>query len=142
MKDARMKTVIGAQAGEQGAFREYFRGGGGYEQFIGVESVDDFAGFKRIEFDAEIGVSELGAVHHLLDAFGQGRFRLCAGRDGFDRQKQQGECYAEEQATRLVFQNRILQRMRLFYWCTRVDAPPESSFSKGRFKIGYSFQSW
>ena len=68
--DAGMKAVVRAQFGEERAFGENFRSGGGDEEFVGVESVDDFAGVERTELDAEIGVSELGACHDFLYALG------------------------------------------------------------------------
>src|SRR6266850_605262 len=74
--DAGMKTVVRAQFGEERAFGKDFRGGGGHEEFIGVERVDDFAGIERIELDAEINVSEFGAADDTLYALGQRGFGL------------------------------------------------------------------
>ena len=68
--EAGMKAVDRAQFGEERGFGEHFRSGGGDEEFVGVESVVDFAGVERIELDAEIGVSELGACHDFLYALG------------------------------------------------------------------------
>ena len=87
--DARVKAIVGAEFGEQGAFGENFRGGGRDEQFVGVEGVEDFAGVERIELDAEIGVSEFGAAHHFLDALSERGFGLRADWRDWQREKEQ-----------------------------------------------------
>ncbi len=65
--DASMETVICAEFRKDRTFGENLCRGGRHEEFIGVEGIKDFAGVERIEFDAEIGVSEFGTVNDLLD---------------------------------------------------------------------------
>ena len=66
-----VEAIVLAKCREEGAFGEKFCGGGGDEEFVGVERVDDCVGGEIVELDAEIGVFEFGAVDDFLDAVGE-----------------------------------------------------------------------
>src|SRR5262245_19507144 len=66
--DFRVKAIVGTELREKSSFRQKLCRGGGDEKFFCVVSIDDLAGCKIEELDAEVGARKFGAVHHFLNA--------------------------------------------------------------------------
>src|SRR5215510_15880578 len=77
--DTGVETIVSSQKRQRRAFGQQLGCRAGSEQFVGIDSVNDFALIKRIELNAEQRMFEFGPIHDGLNSLRQRLRWYCGG---------------------------------------------------------------